>query len=389
MSTAAPRSWHACLLLWSLFLPLNRYWSVDAALDRESPGRPYPMLPFLALRLQVSSLYFFSALFKLEGEPWRSGYALGWALQDTFFGARPAGLYFVHEFPSVLYIVNYLVIAFQIAFPYLIYCPWGNDWTRAFALAGSIAMHVSFLVFLSIGGFPYLCLIMLLVLVPDQWIDRLFSATRPRLARVSGFLGRRLEMVPRAPSVLRSDAVPGRLALATNGMLAALALVSNVISLDTWTETGTNKEIHSAALLGQRRVVDEVLAALQVRQVWALFAPVPTHSEWTIEFLAFTEMGAVDFTTQVPAVAIGSSGAAQPSYYYWTKYFEYMDALPESGWAAFGSYLCRVAGVSLGKPVAGVDITIGRTPVRLPTMGAAKSTHREFKCQSEPDRAPA
>src|SRR5260221_2252057 len=33
------------LLLWSLFLPLNRYWSIDAALDRKPRRRPWPTLP--------------------------------------------------------------------------------------------------------------------------------------------------------------------------------------------------------------------------------------------------------------------------------------------------------------------------------------------------------
>jgi Vitamin K-dependent gamma-carboxylase len=59
------------LLLWCLFLPMARYWSVDAALDPEPRDRPYPVLPFLALRVQIASLYLFAALFKLAGVPWR------------------------------------------------------------------------------------------------------------------------------------------------------------------------------------------------------------------------------------------------------------------------------------------------------------------------------
>ena len=58
------------LLIWCLFLPLNRYWSVDAALDPQSRERPYPVLPFVALRLQIVSLYVFSGLFKLAGARW-------------------------------------------------------------------------------------------------------------------------------------------------------------------------------------------------------------------------------------------------------------------------------------------------------------------------------
>jgi vitamin K-dependent gamma-carboxylase-like protein len=169
------------LLLWCLFLPLNRYWSIDAALDRLPRRRSWPALPFFAIRLQIASLYFFSALFKLEGEPWQKGYALIWTLQDTVFAGTPAGLFFVEHAPGILVAVNYLVIAFQLAFPYLIYSPWRNELTRAIAIIGSALMHLSFIVFLNIGGFPYICLVMLLLLVPDAWIDRFLQRRRKRL----------------------------------------------------------------------------------------------------------------------------------------------------------------------------------------------------------------
>jgi Vitamin K-dependent gamma-carboxylase len=168
------------LLLWCLFLPINRYWSIDAALDRLPRRRDWPALPFFAIRLQIASLYFFSALFKLEGEPWQKGYALIWTLQDTVFAATPAGLFFVEHAPGVITIVNYLVIVFQLAFPYLIYSPWRNELTRAIAIAGSALMHLSFIAFLNIGGFPYICLVMLMLLVPDAWMDRLLRRRRER-----------------------------------------------------------------------------------------------------------------------------------------------------------------------------------------------------------------
>jgi hypothetical protein len=173
------------LLLWCLFLPINRYWSIDAALDRLPRRRSWPALPFFAIRLQIASLYFFSAMFKLEGTPWQNGYALVWTLQDTLFAATSAGLFFVEHLPGVLVAVNYLVIAFQLSFPYLIYSPWRNGLTRAVAISGSVLMHLSFIAFLNIGGFPYLCLIMLVLLVPDAWIDRMLRKRRDRLRGVT------------------------------------------------------------------------------------------------------------------------------------------------------------------------------------------------------------
>jgi Vitamin K-dependent gamma-carboxylase len=173
------------LLLWCVFLPMNRYWSVDSALDPQSPDRPYPALPFIAIRLQIASLYLFAAFFKLAGAPWRSGDAVIWALGDTAFGATPIGLFLVHHVPMLLRVVNYLVIAFQLAFPFLMYSPWHNTWTRSFGLAGAALMHLSFMLCLNMGGFPFLSLILLVLLVPDVWIDRLLRRGRTQVERIT------------------------------------------------------------------------------------------------------------------------------------------------------------------------------------------------------------
>src|SRR5262249_58336021 len=69
----------------------------------------------------------------------------------------------------------------------LIYSPWCHDLTRGFALSGFAAMHLSFIVLLNIGGFPFICLAVLILLVPDRWWDRLLEERRARLAKVAIF----------------------------------------------------------------------------------------------------------------------------------------------------------------------------------------------------------
>src|ERR1700730_9169830 len=160
------------LLLWCLFLPMDRYWSVDAALDPQPRDRAFPVLPFLAMRLQISSLYVFAGMIKLASPEWIDGVAVIWSLKDNVFGAQPASLFLVKNFPVLLYATDYFVIAFQLIFPLLIYCPWHNSLIRAAALIVAALTHLGFILCLSIGGFPYLCLIMLVLLIPDVWIER-------------------------------------------------------------------------------------------------------------------------------------------------------------------------------------------------------------------------
>jgi hypothetical protein len=173
------------LLLWCLFLPMARYWSIDAALAAGASDRPYPILPFIALRVQIASVYLFAALFKIAGSPWRNGVAVTWSLSDNIFGATVPALFLVEHAPGLLYGVNYIVIAFQLAFPFLVYCPLRNDIVRATALLCAVLMHASFVFFLNVGGFPYLSLVMLMLLVPDSWIDRLLDKRRRRLAGIT------------------------------------------------------------------------------------------------------------------------------------------------------------------------------------------------------------
>jgi Vitamin K-dependent gamma-carboxylase len=175
------------LLLWCLFLPLNRYWSVDAALDPSPRNRPHPELPFWVLRLQIASLYLFSGLLKVMGAPWREGTAIAAALSDNIFGATPLARVLLTDASVLLPVANYLVIGFQLVFALLIYCPWHNNITRATALLGAAFLHVAFIFCLNVGGFPYLCLIMLLLLVPDTWINHVLHSRRDRLSRVSLF----------------------------------------------------------------------------------------------------------------------------------------------------------------------------------------------------------
>jgi hypothetical protein len=175
------------LLLWSMFLPMSRARSIDAALDPRPRDRPYPVLPFIALRVQIASLYFFSGLFKLAGPTWRDGSAISLVMRDNVFGGTALGVTLADHFPLLLKGVTYATIAFQLIVPLLIYSPRYNNWTRGFGLAGLAAMHLSFVFLLNIDQFPFLCLTVLTLLIPDAWWDALLRRRRDRLARIAIF----------------------------------------------------------------------------------------------------------------------------------------------------------------------------------------------------------
>jgi hypothetical protein len=335
-------------------------------------------------------------------------------------------------------------------------------------------MHLSFIAFLSIGGFPYLCLIMLVLLVPDAWIDSLLRRRRARLRGLAiyyepgcGFcekVARLLREFLLAPDVkvspasanraalrllrrhgswvvvepsgkahlkwravayvlaqcpltkplawltdlpflrpamarlydcigahrrplgamtrtllpFRSDRPIGRFALALNGTLAALALLCNLVSLDQWTIDRSRQEILSANHGGVRHGLEELFAVTQVRQVWTLFSPTPTHFIWSFAFNAIDVAGkTTDVAAAMPFVSASENGRVWLSHIHWTLYFNRALEFSEPDWMALGSYVCAAARAE--KPAA-IEVTIEHAPVPYPLEGTANGVHRRLSC---------
>lgn len=175
------------LLLWSIFLPLNRYFSIDAALNPAPRDQAYPTIPLIAIKLQIASIYIFSVSFKFAGVSWLNGGAIRRSLLDNTFGGSDLALWMVDNMGGMLPFMTYNILFFQVVFSLLIYSPWLKDGMRAIALIGAFIMHTAFLFLLHVGMFPYVCWTYLLLLVPDRWWRELFRPRRERLSAIRIF----------------------------------------------------------------------------------------------------------------------------------------------------------------------------------------------------------
>lgn len=173
------------LLLWSCFLPLDRFWSIAAAFRNDDDrNKPWPIIPALAIKIQIIIVYFYSGLFKLSSDDWTFGKAITYAVSDQFYGTE-LGSHAVTFIPESLgSLLCWGVIIFQLIFSALIYSPYLNNFLRGLALAGALVMHLSFLFLLQVGIFPFLCMAYLLLLIPDRWINALLHKRRERLSRI-------------------------------------------------------------------------------------------------------------------------------------------------------------------------------------------------------------
>lgn len=450
------------LLLWCFFVPINRYFSIDSALQNRAVDRPHEQIGITALRLQVTAVYVFSGLYKLLGTPWRDGSAVELALSDTIFGSTPIGLLFISHLRPLLYVANFAIVAFQIGFPLLVYAPFARSRLKAGAIGLAAAMHLSFIFFLNVGSFPYISLLCLLVLIPDAWLPRVVRASagsitiyydppcgfcrkislilrefvlagrgyvhpagahagtyelmrstrswivrdaqghdhlkmrgllfllkqnvlsRPlgvlldrrslhsRIDAIYDWIGNQRPALSGAARVLlpeRSERPLGPASRTCCIVLSAIMLLSNVEGL-----------ILRATSIQAPPAVQHLVAALQMRQRWALFAPVPSHYRWDFALAIVSPDGVRKDLVPLldaPPFRTYESGKIEFASRRWLKYFTNFDQLSEEAWTGLGRYLCRY---SAGMGATTIELSIGLTPVVI--EGPRSEERHQFDCPS-------
>ncbi|MCK7610674.1 HTTM domain-containing protein [Roseibium sediminicola] len=161
------------MLFWAMFLPLGARCSVDAALDRTNrfTGNDYFTMATMALLLQGMSMYFFSALLKTHPIWYQDGTAVHYALQLDYL-VTPFALWF-RQFHELMAGLTYYVYALELVGPFLIFSPIFHRTLRTIFMLAFMTMHLSFLLFLEIGFFPFISIIMNLTFMPGWMWDKL------------------------------------------------------------------------------------------------------------------------------------------------------------------------------------------------------------------------
>lgn len=170
------------LLLLSIFLPLGARYSFDSALNTKPREVPTRIVSFAtaAILLQVISLYWFSVLLK-SGPEWRvDGTAVYYALNMDMI-STPIGKFFL-PFEGLLTVLTWGVLAFEIIGPALLLVP--SNFVRVAAIAGFLAMHAGFGMFLSIGIFPWVAgLLSMIFFLPTRFWEYISQICTVPLAR--------------------------------------------------------------------------------------------------------------------------------------------------------------------------------------------------------------
>ena len=157
------------LMVWTMFLPLGRRFSVDAVLaslrarPEETPAdlaagvsppddRPAASLAVLGLLLQIAVIYWFNFVHK-SGPTWRHGTAIYYVLHQERIVTSLAVWVRAHAPFALLKLLTHSTLVIEAAAPVLILTPILWRWTRPLAVVLLVGMHTSIAMLVNLGIF--------------------------------------------------------------------------------------------------------------------------------------------------------------------------------------------------------------------------------------------
>lgn len=163
------------VLFLSLFLPLERRWSLDARrgslrsqTDRTTGSDRVLSLATAAVTLHIVVLYATNAVLKFQSESWMDGTAVGTAFhtEQYLMGIGPS----LAEFPAVLAATNWLWTAvISLSVLLLVF----TGWLRLVVVLALAGAHLGMAATMWLGIFPFVMIASVMLFVPPKAWDRL------------------------------------------------------------------------------------------------------------------------------------------------------------------------------------------------------------------------
>jgi hypothetical protein len=144
----------------------------------------------LACALQICLVYGIAGLTKVQGETWQNGTALYYALRGGEF-TWPGYSEWIFENGTLLTLLAYGTVAFQISFPFLLFL--GRPRLRLLILAVGLSFHLGIMSFMALVSFGAFMMAVDLMFVTDAE----YATARRFAGRVADAIARRASGVAR------------------------------------------------------------------------------------------------------------------------------------------------------------------------------------------------
>ena len=158
-------SYFALVLLWANFLPWGDAFSLEAQDNSGDDNQAFSSLASFCYICQVAILYSFSAILRVGPEWQIDGSALYYVLSNDALEGPLASflLNFGSEFLSFF---TFSVLFFELLGPILLFVP--SQRVRLLAVFFLVSFHLGIAGSMSIGFFPYHCIVAALALLPSN-----------------------------------------------------------------------------------------------------------------------------------------------------------------------------------------------------------------------------
>ena len=157
------------LLLWAIFLPLDRRWSLARKHRKMDSSTPVvASVASAAILVQLALMYWTSGYFKYNGA-WLSSDTLYRILQSDCY-AKPLA-YVLVEYPSLVSLTTMAVLWSELILPPLLFSPVWTKAIRLFAIVWFAGFHLGIDLALTVGLFSYVSWIAWLLFVPSSVWD--------------------------------------------------------------------------------------------------------------------------------------------------------------------------------------------------------------------------
>jgi hypothetical protein len=163
-------------LFWGMFLPLNRFYSIDANNDkRKNEFTSYQGIAGFICMCQLAYVYFFSALEKNSAEWHEAGTALYYALsfEQVSWGISK----YIYHYPQLLNSLTHIAWFTEMLAPLLYFIPIRNQFFRFAAICVLVVFHLSISSMLFVGLFSIIAITMHMAMLPSFAMNRFDSMT--------------------------------------------------------------------------------------------------------------------------------------------------------------------------------------------------------------------
>lgn len=259
------------ILFYFLFLPINARYALDNIAKNTLPksGKVFSIAT-IALILQIISIYVFAGIQK-NGFAWLEGSAVHYAMHLDMFANQFTLI--LREFPSLMTILTYSTHYFERFGFLLLFIPFFWKYFRLAGVLAFMGLHFGFYLFLELGIFPWVAMILWIPMFPSMVGDAFekFIKEKNIYSKLSHFRDKSRFRLNNKLNLFIAEQPYRRLNIPLNLVIGLVA-----ISIFSWNlGTLNSKDLTILKDFKNPEFLKTVTRATALWQSWNMFAPIP------------------------------------------------------------------------------------------------------------------